>query len=107
MMPVSRARNPFFRLVVLATVAFVVTILALVAAMLGDPAAPVNRLLDRYGGVLLAGEVVTIGLAGLLALVLDRWQTVQARQPPSADPPAGPPTEPARAPDDETQAERQ
>lgn len=81
----ARTRNPFFHLVALLSVVFVVTILALVAAMLGDPAAPVNRFLDRHGGLLIGGEVVAILFTGLLALVLDRRQTLRAlRDQPSA-----------------------
>ena len=74
-----RLRNPFFPLVALSSTAFAITVLALiVGAVLADPAAPLNRLLDRYGGRILAVEFATIFVTGLLALVLDRRQSAPA-----------------------------
>ncbi|HEY2251762.1 MAG TPA: hypothetical protein VGH74_11900 [Planctomycetaceae bacterium] len=68
-------RNPFFPLAVFASVLFIVTILALVAGVLGDSRAPLAQLLDRYAGRLLAGEVAAILITGFLAMFVDRRQT--------------------------------
>lgn len=73
------SRNPFFPLTVVFSGLFIVTILALIAALFGDGDAPAAQLLDRFGGWLLAGEVLGILLAGFLALVVDRGQIAAAR----------------------------
>ena len=74
----ARTSNPFFALAAFSTALFVVTILALVAAMLGDPRAPINRFLEAYGGGVIAVEVPAILITGFLALALDRRQTLAA-----------------------------
>lgn len=71
------SRNPFFPLTAILSAVFVVTNLALVASMLGDPLAPLAQLLDRYGTNLIVIEVAAILLSGLLALTVDRAQTRQ------------------------------
>lgn len=65
---------------------FIVTILSQVAALFGDPRAPIAQLLDRTAGWLMGGEVAGILLAGFLALVVDRRQTLGA-SPEAARPP--------------------
>ena len=78
-MPIpGRTSNPFFALTAFSTALFVVTILALVAAMLGDPRAPINRFLEAYAGGVIAVEVLAILLTGFVALALDRRQTLAA-----------------------------
>ena len=52
------------------------TILALVASLLGDPRAPPAQWLDRHATWVLIAEVVATLAAGLLALVVDRRQTL-------------------------------
>lgn len=68
--------NPFFPLTILFGGMFIVTILALVASLLGDPRAPLAQLLDRHAGWLLIAEVVATLATGFLALVVDRRQTL-------------------------------
>jgi hypothetical protein len=77
-------RNPFFPLTVAFSGLFIVTILALIAAVFSEGDAPLSRLLDRHGGWILAAEVLGILLAGFLALAVDRAQNATAR----SDPPA-------------------
>lgn len=79
-MTVSRP-NIFFRFVLITTSVFVVTILALLACVLGDGRSPVNQWLNRHGTTLILYEVAAIGITGMLALVVDRWQTL--RNPPA------------------------
>ena len=69
--------NIFFRFVIIAGFAFVVTILALIAGILGDGRAPVHQWLNRNGMKLIVVEVAIIGVTGLLALVIDRWRTLR------------------------------
>lgn len=71
--------NVFFPFVVIAGFVFVVTILALIAGILGDGQAPIHRWLNTHGTTLIIGEVVVIGISGVLALVIDRWQTLRSR----------------------------
>jgi hypothetical protein len=72
----AATRNIFFPLTVLFSGLFVVTILALVAVLFGDPRAPAAVLLDRCASWLLGAEVAGILSAGLAALVVDRRQTL-------------------------------
>ena len=79
----ARPRNPFFPLAAFSTVLFIVTILALVAGVLGDQRAPLAQLFDRYAGRLLAGEVAAILITGFLAMFVDRRQTKQSQKAPA------------------------
>ena len=76
----TRPRNPFFPLAAFSSVLFIVTILALVAGVFGDPRAPLAQLLDRYAGRLLAGEVAAILVTGFLAMFVDRRQTKRSQK---------------------------
>ncbi len=71
-----------FQLTAAVTMAFVVTILAMVSMTLGDPTAPVNLWFDKHGGTLMLVEVIGIVLFGLAAMTADRRETLreQARQ---------------------------
>lgn len=70
-------RNPFFSLCAGLSIAFVITVFALVATMFGDPQSPVNRFLDSQGLLVIGVEVGGILISGLLAMALDRWQTLR------------------------------
>jgi len=76
----THRRNPFFPLAAFASVLFIITILALVAGVLGDSRAPLAQLLDRYAGRLIAGEVAAILITGFLAMFVDRRQAKQSLQ---------------------------
>ncbi len=71
------SRNPFFPLAAFSAALFIVTILALVASVFGDPHAPLAQLFDRYAGRLIAIEVGATLLTGFLALAVDRRQTLR------------------------------
>jgi hypothetical protein len=72
---------------------FIVTILALVAGIFGDPRAPLAQALDRNAGKLLGFEVVAILISGFLALATDRRQALadKSRSPSSTEPLAATP----------------
>ncbi len=76
-------RNPFFPLVVFSATVFVVTILAMVAVIFSDPAAPLAKFLNAHAGRLIAAEVAVTLVVGLLALIVDRLQTRRGSQTPS------------------------
>lgn len=79
-MSASPGRNPFFPLAAISSALFIVTILALIASVFGDPQAPVAQLLDRYAGRLITCEVTLILLTGFLAMFVDRRQTKRAER---------------------------
>jgi hypothetical protein len=62
----------FFRAAVVVGAAFVVTILALVSVVFGDPEAPPVRFLNAYGGRLIGAEVVLLLAAVLAGMIQDR-----------------------------------
>src|SRR5258708_32737561 len=82
----SPPRIPFFPLAVFCSGLFIVTILALVASVFGDSQAPLARLLERFAGRLIAGEVAAILLTGFLALYVDRRQALRQGRPTSKAP---------------------
>jgi len=74
-----------FRLVVPAVVVFIATILAMIAAVMGDQKAPFWRWLDRNAGFLLIVEFATIIILTLLALTVDRIQALRFETPASCE----------------------
>jgi len=71
-----------FTLTAAMTTAFVITILAMISMMLGEPTAPVNLWFEKHGGMLMLVEVIGIVVFGLAAMTADRRETLreQARQ---------------------------
>ncbi len=73
----SPRQNIFFPLTVLFGTVFIITTLAFMASMLGEPSAPVTVFLFNNAGWMLSLEAGgTIGF-GLLALAVDRRQILQ------------------------------
>ena len=66
-----------FQLTAVVTMAFVVTILAMVSMTLGEPTAPVNLWFDKHGGTLMLAEVLGIVFFGLAAMTADRRETLR------------------------------
>ena len=66
-----------FQLVVPATAVFVVTILSLIAVVFSDPRAPVAQWLNQHGNKLLVGEFVVVIILSILAMTVDRIQTLR------------------------------
>lgn len=67
-----------FRLTAVATSVFVITILAMVAMVLGDTEAPVNVWFGAHGTMVLVIEVAAIVVLGLAAMTADRRETLRA-----------------------------
>ena len=82
----ARPRNPFFPLAAFSAGLFIITILAMLASVFGDPQAPLARLFDQYAGRLIAGEVIATLVTGFLALLVDRIQTLSAQKTLRQDP---------------------
>ena len=66
-----------FQLTAAVTVVFIVTILAMVAMLVGDANAPVNLWFNVHGATVLAIEVIGIGVAGMSAMIADRQETLR------------------------------
>lgn len=66
-----------FHLTAVITVIFIVTILAMVAMLVGDPNAPANLWFNRNGATVLTIEVIGIGIAGMVAMIADRRETLR------------------------------
>lgn len=60
-----------------ATTIFVVTILAMVSMLVGDPKAPVNLWFNDHGAIVMTVEVLAIGILGMAAMIVDRWETLR------------------------------
>lgn len=75
----DRGLNVFFRLTVVAASIFVVTILASLSTLFGDPLSPVNVFLEQRATSLLISEVAIILTLALLALIVDRRQALKHR----------------------------
>lgn len=71
-----------FQLTAGVATAFVITILAMVAMMMGEPTAPVNVWFERHGGTLMLVEVIGIVICGLAAMTADRIETLQQQEKP-------------------------
>ena len=68
-----------FQLTAVASMVFVITILATVALLLSDPVAPVNVWFNKHGTTVLIVEVVVIVVVGLGAMTADRRETLRAK----------------------------
>ena len=66
-----------FFLTAAVTTAFVITILAMISMMLGEPTAPVNLWFEKHGGTLMLVEVIGIVLFGFAAMTADRRETLR------------------------------
>lgn len=74
----SRPRESLlFRLLLLSSIVFLLTVLMMVAATFSSSSSPLARLFDRHGVRIIGGEVGLIMLAGLLAMIADRRQTLK------------------------------
>ncbi len=70
--------NIFFRLALATGAVFVVTVLALTAAIFSDARSPMARLLDDYGGEIIAVEVAATLIFAFWAMALDRRRQLRA-----------------------------
>ena len=77
-----------FRLSAVAAGVFGVTILALIAVVIGDSQSPGARWLNRHAGSIFAVEVAAILVLGFAAMAQDRRQTLREKR--DAEPPTSP-----------------
>ena len=67
-------------LTAVATTTFVITILAMVAMLLGDPDAPVNVWFNRHGATVMTVEVLAIAVFGFSAMIADSRETARKQR---------------------------
>lgn len=77
MKPPRTKASLLFRLIVPATVVFIMTILALIACLFGNPDAPISKWLNENGNQILAWEFVTVLVLSFVAMAYDRIQTLR------------------------------
>lgn len=77
--PTNVKPNLLFRLVIVFSAAFLITILLLVATTFSASRSPVKQLLDLYGLYLIGLELAAILICGFFAMLVDRRQTLAAR----------------------------
>lgn len=83
-----------FRLTAVAAGMFVVTILALIAIVIGNSHSPGAVWLNRNAGSLFAVEVAAILGLGFAAMAQDRKQALREQHEADPTPPAPPPQDP-------------
>ncbi|MEZ6130658.1 MAG: hypothetical protein R3C59_18380 [Planctomycetaceae bacterium] len=79
MKPPRTKPSLLFRLIVPATVVFILTILSLIASVFGNPEAPVSKWLEAHGNALLLWEFLAVVVLSVLAMTVDRIRTLQGR----------------------------
>lgn len=79
-----------FHLTAIAATGFVITILAMVAMVLGDPVAPVNLWFNQHGMTVLLIEVAAVVVLGLAAMTADRRDSAQNQRQQDAQTTASP-----------------
>lgn len=72
-----RLSKALFHLTALAATVFVITIFAMVVATLGEPNSPSDKWFAAYGAIVMTVEVVSIGVFGFLAMLIDRSETLR------------------------------
>ena len=110
MKPPRTKPSLLFRLIVPATVVFILTILSLVASIFSDPESPQAAWMDRNADALLLWELVIVMVLAVLAMAIDRMRTLKGLdeeslpQPENSDPTSGttavPDTSPTQSTDD-------
>lgn len=80
MTPSTSPTSWLFRLVVPATAVFILTVMALIASVFGDPDAPAAQWLDQNGNELLMWEFIVVMALAVLAMAGDRRRLLQSQR---------------------------
>ena len=72
--------QPLFKLVIVSSAAFLITVLSMVVTMLFPSESPMSKFINRNGVQMIGVEVVLIIVFGLLAMAFDRRRTLRERQ---------------------------
>lgn len=77
MKPPRTKPSLLFRLIVPATVVFILTILSLVASTFSDPESPQAAWMDKNADALLLWELIIVMVLAVLAMAIDRMRTLK------------------------------
>ncbi len=82
----TRGPGRLFQLTAAATTVFVISVLAMVATLFGDPVAPVNLWINQHMGTVLLIEIAAIAVFGFAAMAWDQWTTPRPPVAPEQSP---------------------
>ena len=77
MKPPRTKPSLLFRLIVPATVMFIMTVLCLVASIFSDPESPQAQWIDQHADSLLLWELIVVLVLAVLAMAIDRRRTLR------------------------------
>ena len=66
-----------FRLIVPVTIVFIMTILILIAVLFGNPEAPISKWLHANGNHILFYELIAVVVLSIVAMAVDRFNTLR------------------------------
>jgi len=72
--------QPLFKLVIVSSAAFLITVLSMTVAMLFPSESPASKFINRNGLQMIGVEVVLIIAFGILAMAVDRRRTMIRQQ---------------------------
>lgn len=72
-----RISQVLFFMTAACTTVFIITILAMVAMLVGEPEAPANVWFNVHGAMVMTIEVISIGVIGMAAMIADRCETIR------------------------------
>ena len=78
--PVDEREQPLFKLVIVSSGAFLITVLSLVVTTMFPSESPASRFISRNGLQMIGVEVVLIIVFGILAMAVDRRRTVMRQR---------------------------
>ena len=77
--------QPLFKLVIVSSAAFLITVLSFTVTMLFPSESPASKFIDRNGLQMIGVEVVLIIVFGILAMAVDRRRTLIRQRQEAAD----------------------
>ncbi len=77
--------QPLFKLVIVSSAAFLITVLSMTVAMMFPSESPASKFLNRNGLQMIGVEVVLIIVFGILAMAVDRRRTLIRQQQEAAN----------------------
>lgn len=76
----KKPEHPLFKLVILSSAAFLITVLAMIVSMLSPSGSPIGTFFSDNGGRMIGIEVVLIIGFGIAAMTADRRRIVREQQ---------------------------
>jgi hypothetical protein len=77
--------QPLFKLVIVSSATFLVTVLSMTVSMMFPSESPASKFINRNGLQIIGVEVVLIIVSGILAMAVDRRRTIARQRQAIAD----------------------